>query len=360
MATDSVIDFRQWLPKAMRETRWADIVEVFQQVAIGEIKATALDTTRARLFFESMTDEDLRNIAYKFGFDLTQGNGYTATSAYLRKEVRTILVRIQNKTTRMAYPYLFYIFNLTGDVYPLRRYTTTELRPKLDWISSVPIGPELTLDDGHTLDEDPLWTLDNNSAFGTFTRHFLVQFRSQFVESASAFFSVDTMTALLQDVEQCKKATEFPHFEFVLVLTASSIVQTVDTKVYRDEAGTLTTNHETVLVGGDLSQVRYLRFGNGAASGLNAMVPADNPVNGSLVSQQDITDDLEWVIEAQSATELTVRSLIKRDSKFLANQTYSEIAFHDASNNLIMYTKFPSVNWDPRQLTSVQIQASIY
>lgn len=358
--SDAVIDFRQWLPKAMRTTRWADIVEVFQQVAVGELKATALDTTRSRLFFESMTDEDLRNIAYKFGFNLTQGNGYTATSTYLRKEVRTILVRIQNKTTRLAYPYLFYIFNLNGDVYPLRRYTTTELRPKLDWVSSIPIGPELTLDDGHTLDEDPLWTLDNNSAFGTFTRHFLIQFRPQFVEDAASFFTVDTMTAFLQDVEQAKKATEFPHFEFIIVPQAPSTVQTVDTKVYRDEANTLTTNHETVLVGGDLSQVRYLRFGNGAASNLNTMVPADNPVNATLVSQQDITDALAWIIENQSASELTVRSMITRDSKFLLNQTYSEIAFHDAANNLIMYTKFPSVSWDARQLTSVQVQASIY
>lgn len=352
------MDFRKWLPKAMRDTRWADIVEVFQKVAMEEVKVTALDTLRTRLFFETMTNDDLLDLAYKFGFAITQGNGYTATSKYLSKEVHTILARIRSKTTRQCHPYQFYVFNLIGEVYPLRRVSPIELRPKLDWVSNNPIQAEYSLDDGHTLDED--WTLDQNSIFGTFTRHFLLQFRPQFVEDADNFFTVDTMTAYLQDVEQFKKATEFPHFELILQPTASAIAQTVETKVYEDEAQTLTTNQETVVAGGDLSQVKFLRFGNGAATGLNAMTPASNPVAASLVQQFDISDSSEWVIEGQTTTDLLVRTLIRKDTKFLANQSYSEIAFHDASNNLIMYTKFPKVNWDPRQLTTIQIQASIY
>lgn len=357
--TNDVVDFRQWLPKAMRETRWADIVEVFQKVAIDEVKPTALDTMRARLFFNTMSDADLLDLAFKFGFNITQGNGYTATARYLRKEAQTILARIKNKTTRKAYPYEFYIFNMIGEVYPLRRYSPIELRPKLDWTTSLPFQDEFRLDEGRTLDESPGWTLDNNSVLGSFTRHFLLQFTPQFIEDADNFFTVDTMTAFLQDVEQVKKATEFPHFELVLPVAGSTTAQSVSTKVFQNEDQNVTAHQETVLAGGDLSQVRYLRFGNGAASGLGSMTPASNPVSGSLIQQVDITDATQWVVEAQTAAALVVRTLIQSNTKFLANAAYSEIAFHDAANNLILYTKFPRTNWDSRQLTTIQIQASL-
>ena len=105
-----IIDYKEFLPSALRSTRWGEFIEAFQSLIEDDFIPDKIEYIFNQFDIEEATEEQLVDLAYRLGFELSILTGYTSTTDYLQKEIRTIVARIKSKATRGGYRNINYIF----------------------------------------------------------------------------------------------------------------------------------------------------------------------------------------------------------------------------------------------------------
>lgn len=222
------LNLSKLLPSNLRNIpRYKDIIDVYQSVLYNDIKPE-IERFITRTDITRVTDADAKLLIADFGHKLSEGTGYTSTSRYFRKELRSIVNRIKIKGTEKSYLYILSVFDLIGDVYPtIYNPVLDNLSPWLDWSTSTETdGDSIQLDTDYTLDQtvgSNVWTLDSGDFISLTTRHFIFTYQPNFIENVDEFMSVETAAALYNDVVQNKRQIEIPHFEFTLTATSVGV-----------------------------------------------------------------------------------------------------------------------------------------
>lgn len=329
--------------------QFKDIVSVYQSYLYNDVKPK-IDSFITRIE-GNISDEDAKLILYDFGFELSLGNGYTNTSKYIQRELKTILKRLKTKGAEISYHYIFYIFDLMGAVYPLIYKPDGTLEPYLNYLISPETNdPPLFLDTGRILDEpyegDPYWTLDYGSFINSLTRHLLISYTPRFIENANEFISSDTSLAFFNDVFQNKREVEIPHFEFRLYSNASlANIDTIKTWNSYDNSISADQHSIKILGTGDFTTAATIQFGSGS------ITPATNSITGvqTLIQSYPINT---FKIKLKDANHLYFKHRLQGNTKFF---DYREIAILDGSGNCIYYTTFPWVRYYNQMLSSTYI-----
>lgn len=359
----SRVTYKKFLPLTMRNSRWADLITVYQDV-IADLKTEQIDALKNKFDINLMSEDEIFEVAAKFGFKLLSFDGYTSTNHYLKKEISTIALRIMNKNTRSGYKYIYYIFNLVGDIYPIQ-YVNNSTFNVLDnyWNETSIIHTQLfTIDPdvADTLDSSTgLWisTLDQSMIDYVILRHLVLNYTPKYVESASEFLSLNTLKCFANDVTQMKRATEIPYFEHKLESTAYFNKTLYTTTFYNYDKTLSTTMKSIFLTGSGLMNFGYIEIGNGTRttfasgtiSGVVSLVGTIKPyISGTLGM-------LQFVKETTN-NEFYARRLITEKNTFPA---FTEIALKNQNSGCMFYATFPRIQWDPQMYGNVLFKINL-
>lgn len=336
-----MLDLTKLLPAFIRKTQaWVDVIAVFQQFLDNDAR-DEIASLRDRFDYDTITDDDAKKIIWGFGHTLSQGDGYTSSHRYIQRQLRTLLKRIEAKGAEPSYQYLFYVYDVIGDVYPTLISPYGYLKPWLTWlVSDETDATPLQLDTGLTLDQnyegDANWYLDYGAIASVLTRHFILSYSPWHVENSTEFMSVDTVNAFFNDVNRNKRKIEVPHYEFRLYADALAS-GALTTETWQDYEQTFSVNQESMRIdlGLDLTDAAYIQFGDGRHAVVN------NSITGvqSLVQQIPLSF---FEIKLQDSTHLYFKHFMQTTTRFF---DYQEIAVLDSSNNCLFYSKFPWVRY---------------
>lgn len=236
-------DYTKLLPSNLRNTlKWKQFIQAVQAV-FSDLKEQKIDRLVNQWIPEVATEEDLKNLIARFGWQLLQYNGWSSTSEYLKRQAQTLIERIKYKNCERAYLAEAFNYNLYAHVYPLVSIVANNtLSPFITFNESSESEDIIyTLDDSVTdryLDETDFFTsvitLDQQSYIDKITRNILYSYTFNFVENANEFMGSNTLKTLVNDVAQIKRITEkiyyeptlkvyFSEWAFNLIATASGI-----------------------------------------------------------------------------------------------------------------------------------------
>ena len=360
------ISYKSLLPKQMQSTRWGQFIDAFQSI-IDDVVLNIVTPIKTRFIYNLMTQDQIVDMCAKLGFKITYKDGYTVTSNYFLKELLTIVPRIYSKTTKTGYKYIFKIFNLNADVYPIF-YTFNNNKYTFQvqdnyWNESVGIaGTYRTLDESPPLTLDStLVTLDSNSTSAIIPlRHFVISYINNFIEDITQFLSINTQKAFYNDVQYMKRSTEIPYFEPIIKLSCPSGSLNIPTGVvWTDYQLNKYTNQTQVLFKNNLSGITSIQLGN------SGFVNANNATGGVQSLKYTITNNTSGMqyITTPNANIFKARKLVTEKFKFLDNTSsqlyFTEMAVIGGSGQCIAYTTFPKIQWYPYMYQSLKFDISI-
>ena len=352
------ITYKKFLPSVIRNTRWGDLITVFQDI-INDLRTEKVDLLKTKFETDNMTDDELKEMAVKFGYTLLSLDGYTSTSEYLRKQIKTIVARILNKNTRTGYKYIGYIYNLSLDIFPIRLIADIFDGWDEYWDrDSIIIAQERTLDEdeSHTLDSsDPDWitALDQVSVSYTLLRHLIIQYSPKFVENETEFMSDETCRSFRNDVLQMKRATEIPYFEHKLNISAYQ-AGGLYTKEYIDYDETLTAQMKSMFIydisrPSGLAYFDHIQLGNGTRTSF-----ASGTISGVVSLIQTLrtqpSGEIEF-INTLNSTRCNARRILTDKQKM--SYPITELSLHDANSGCLFYSTFPQVRWSSRMYSNL-------
>lgn len=402
------IDYKKLLSNNLRSTRWGQYLEACQSV-LTDIKTNKIDIIEAQYDIDRMTESDiikLRNtLGYRFKY--FDGTGeFTDTLEYLKRQITTVVPRILNRNNKPAYKYLFYIYDLNGNIYPLRYDSSINyLFPVTDWwthneeeenvIDKLDIGspyilfyddignsvldpdaPEIVFDD-QTLDSDTFLTLDMEAVVNQLTRHIIIPYRYRNSESSTEFMTENTLAAFYEDVNINKRKTELAYFEPIMYI--SGIASTTDytsgivsnnptfTNVYYNYDNTISGIVEGIYLATGaaaigLSDVSGVAFGSGSHSVIDDTITS---VQTPLTETSGLVDGIMWTSDIDtintSDTRFNARRKIRQKPKF---KSFTEMALYGTLNNsgIVMYAKFPEIQYLEDELqfySNVQVDINL-
>jgi hypothetical protein len=105
-----------YLISFFRNRQSADIVKVASDLLLNDFKFNKIETKKNRYFVDKATREDISNALWMYGHELTVGDNYLNTNTYYKRQFETVTRRIQTKSTREGYLYLFYIYQLRNAI----------------------------------------------------------------------------------------------------------------------------------------------------------------------------------------------------------------------------------------------------
>jgi hypothetical protein len=101
---------KKYLLPIIKNNRVADILSAFSIVLFDKFYNQKLLPKKNKYNIPESSTENLKNIIWDFGHNLTIGDFYTNSDEYLRRHARTLGKRISVKNTRRSYIYLYYIY----------------------------------------------------------------------------------------------------------------------------------------------------------------------------------------------------------------------------------------------------------
>jgi len=372
------------LPKSLRSGDWADIVDTFYKYMSEDFIPNKIDIIKTQHFFDRLTIENCRDIAYEFSWSITEGDGYTGTLGYLKKEVATIVKRIVAKNARPAYLYNYYCVLLIGDVYPLLN-RPQGLVPYLLWFTDPDTTHDLlTLDmggdpiaDTPTSEPDPpLWTLDDPNYpttvgrdddyvsldffdyTGELTRHILLRYRHRFLEDETQFHSIATSRAFFFDTLQIKRPQQTPHFEPIIDIYVPSD-QAVHTKTFYSEDKSISSDQKSIAfkTSPSLDTIAHIKFGKGSHSIINlSITDVETELGGSLKDTYTVEEfDIDIQTPEIFYSGIQIDSTIRLFDNISENVEFSEIIIYNNSMEPLLYTTFPTVRFFKKMLSTVYL-----
>ena len=366
------IDFKRFLPSNMREERWGEFMEAFQDLS-GDLLDEKIKLLVTQYIDEEMTDDDYKNLINLFGWELSSYEGWADDSEYFRRQALTAVSRIIYKTTRKCYKDEFYIWNLWGDVYPLVKNIDNTLEPfEYFWDSDENpntvdiLDPSadnalyfqnytfdglFKFDEGQTFDQKytvyfkPIasdlleaWldspeivrTLDEQSQIDYLSRQLLLQYRFKLAEDTTQFLSANSMRAFNNDVKQLKRKTERVYYEPILEINYNGTSGSTYTTEYETFDRTDTTEQQTFFRASNFSQLSSIHLGNS----FHTII--DDSISG-VASLSEVIPVSNLEIEQESDIWYIRRILYD----FQETYDFSEIALYDSISGCFLYSTFP-------------------
>lgn len=388
------IQFKNFLPSNLRNTRWSEFIEAFQSIAT-DIRQEKVDRIKTQFDLDLMTSDEKISFARTLGFDLLIYEGYTSSDYYLRKQVSTIVDRILWKTTRTGYRYIHYVYNMKGDCYPLLVNLDDTLEPILNWwgFSENPTivdsldsegnnilyyfplkwdageyswdvdetwdatfevysNPRETGLDTTYLDTDDYPNIDLDSFINQLSRHLLLTYQFRFVENATEFISAETALAFWHDATLNKKKVEVLYFEPMLVINANED-NTLRTTTYSNYDGTISATQQTIQIKDKLDSIEKIRFGNGGHTVVDSSITDVQ----SFISSTELLLDGDCDVIDQQPEYLKFRKELTDHCKWY---NFSEIAFFNSLDECILYTKFPKINFSSKMNSNVCVEVNLF
>ena len=101
---------KKYLLPIIRNNKVADILSAFSIVLFDKFYNQVLLPKKNKYNISESSSENLKNIIWEFGHNLTIGDFYTNSDEYLKRQARTLGKRILIKNTRRSYVYLYYVY----------------------------------------------------------------------------------------------------------------------------------------------------------------------------------------------------------------------------------------------------------
>jgi hypothetical protein len=374
------LEFINFLPNNMKGVdRWREFVSVYQDV-VGEFVTDNIDPMLDQFNKDLMTQQDFINLSINFGWNIIYGDGWTSNLEYFKRQCLTIVPRIVNKTTRNAYWYNFWPYNLIGDVIPFfasDEFLAVSLEPFWNFweLNEDPVAityldsgldnilyyvnelieSETFLFDGESLnqsspvysspqsDQFPLSYLDNDnppnlddvSRISTITRSILVTYQMPLIEDSTQFLSDTTLRAFYGDTQRLRRATERLYYEPVLDFQYST--SGVITTTFNNYEETETAEQKTILIGSveDLENVSTIILGSGQVENIET-----GPYCVSGIVLTIPSGEIEY-----NDTDFSVPYIRKRTLGKDIIPNFTEACFLTADSGTILYSQFPAVNY---------------
>lgn len=377
------VNFKNLLPSNMRNYRWGQLAQAYQEIW-NNIITEKVNPILDQMNIDNATTDEIKRIFQMFGYSLSSYEGFTSTAEYFRREAITLASRVLYKTTRNAYLYTLFIYNLRGDIYPLYNDETTLLTPITDWwennefstvldeldagddnilyysgTSPVYDTPQSTGFSNTTLDADDFLTLDMLSNVNSITRYLLLSFRYLFVEDNEQFLSDYTIKAVVNDIKQIKKATEIVFFEPDLYINLNKD-NTKRTTTYIDYDQTISgVSQESIIISGSpLATFYNIRFGTGRHTTIDNSITDVQTASFEILASQMIEstgDSSKYTSGANS-----YKSYRKIFSYPQQLTEFSEIALMHVSGGCLLYSTFPKVNYPTNMNSNIQLSFQFF
>lgn len=375
--------FKKLLPRSMRETRWGELMEAVQDVS-DEIKTEKIDIIMNQYDIDLATVDNLKDMAYFFGFNLLTLTGYSESLYYLKKEISTITKRIKWKNTRKGYQYILYIFDQLGEIYLtylksnqylLVEYATWKeievvgvdtLDQESDNILYYLYGAPVYTSPAHTgllpsfLDTDEFPYLDMLYTYPkVYTRHLVFDYKPKFVENQFEFLSLNTLKVLKNDIDQMHRKTETIHYQAALE-TEINIDGSLTEKVWPSYDNSISAVQRSICMQPDLSTVVLARFGNNSYPQVNSGITDVNSyvwgLSGILNEALEIgVKDTQLITSTDTVLEFN--TLIEQRSKLPTG--ISEVALIDTLSGIVAYSQFPTIQWDEGMYSSLRMKFTL-
>lgn len=354
------ISYKSLLPKVMQSTRWGQFIDATQSV-IDDIVSNIVNRIKYRFIYSEMTRDELLDMVARIGYSITYLDGYSSSDLYFTKEVLSIIPRIKYKTTRTGYNYIYKIFNLKGDTFPIYYLFNEDIyifQVQDDyWVT--PIGRNGTY---QSLDQIPPLILDStllildNTLSSTVIpiRHFVLSYYNSFIENETEFLSTNTLQAFYNDVIKMKRATEIPYFEPIIKfnLDSSQIGSGVVTS-WIDYNLNEYNNQTSILFQNTLSGIVYIQLGDGKYSDVTY---STGGVQSPIYEIINNIDNMQY-IDTYTSNVFHARKIITEKFKFQDSSSgqlyFTEMAFLDNSRGCIAYSTFPKIQWYPYMNQSI-------
>lgn len=400
---NQLIDLTKLLPSNQIGKPSEDIVKASQEVLQDFLNENG-ETLKSSIRLESMTSDNARNYVERFGYNFFAGDGYTATTSYFKKEAQTIVGRLKSKTSIRCYEKIFYIYNLTGYVYPLLVNGDGQLEPWIEW-NEFPatteeesnildqgyeddgVNPFSPADPARSLDEDmddlgiPILGADQRyvddpaSAYGALVKQILVSYEplikvstgEPIVEKYNEVMYVDTAKSFYHNVLQFKRLVEVPHFEFRLKIKVGDSGSTKITNYIQEDGSPFSPDPviqiSRLFSGRSISNSLKVQFGTGAHSNsavsAESIIGCQSPID---LTTYGITNDgapnyrsdlINFNKINIDANQLSFRNFILPNLKWFE---FTELCIFDNLNNIVLYSRFPKVVFFQEMLSSVYVQ----
>jgi hypothetical protein len=314
------VQFKKLLPKIMQDTRWGDLIDVYQNMTTT-LRNDLIFPIYNQYTIEGTLPEKIKLGAF-LGFTiLSFDDTYTATEDYINKQISTIVKRIKCKNSKRAYVYTGAIYNIGVMIYPIFYNSSGTLSGKLNTLydtdSQVQYSVVMTDQEGSNLyywkdvdnwnlDDAALLTLDSNlnmdetieiygptqetglmeaftdtesavetdttatstSQSGTIitqiTRNILFCYSHTMLETSNEWLSTYSLKALKNDIDQIHKITEVIYYEPWLQLETVNILETLTSKTYYNYDFSVSGQIHSVLKGNSLLDAQFIQFGIGS------------------------------------------------------------------------------------------------
>jgi hypothetical protein len=315
------VQFKKLLPQIMRDTRWGDLIDVYQNMT-STLRDDLISPIFDQYTIEGTLAEKIK-IGAMLGFTiLTFPDTYTATEEYINRQIATIVKRINTKNSKNSYRYTGSIYNLYIEVYPIFYSTSGNLSGKLntlcDYSSQIQYSVLYTDQEGDNIyynkdvvnwdtDTDLITTLDmsgyldeTTTIYGTpqatglseaytdteasyetdatasssdsqtgnaitqITRNILFCYYHNFLENENEWLSVYSLKALKNDINQIHRITEMVYYEPWLQFETSATLETLTNKTYYNYDFSVSGQIHSILKGSSLLEAQYIQFGTGS------------------------------------------------------------------------------------------------
>jgi hypothetical protein len=395
--------FKKFLPKAMKETRWGELIEVWQSIW-EDLKRDEIRAIFNQYDFDNISVDELKELAQMFGYTVKNLTGYTSTEDFIKKEVLYLIPRVKTKTTQTCYQLMGIPFNLLSTGYSviydtaLDKYVVDETLQGSSYYGTTTLDREdrgyaylgslVNMDEGIILDNSPLYymdifqkvsvgiyttldattidatnfpTLDGSTLLYTLTRNMVYNYIFKYIETATEFLSLNTLKVLKYDIDNFKKITDRCYYEPYLYIEVNSD-HTTNTKTWTSYDGTITADQKSILIENSFADWTEIRFGTGSHTVINTSITDVDEYSFSwfysgctkIIEETDHYNFRTLITEFQKSvltTDITP-SGIQRITEF------TELAIINSSG-CALYSTFPKIQWDNKMYVNMKFDFQI-
>lgn len=382
------IQYRNLLPKRIRNSRWGELIDVFQ-ATIDDIKNTYIYRLRDKYNKDEMDEESYQDLIYRFGYDLPFFKGYTSTLAFFKKQAESLVKQIQYKTAPRSYQYAYYIYNMLGYVLPQRlqsgiyipQYSAAagidvsksivqfdQQLPYIEFYSGgvaypndppIPTGlPELTFDSADETDPNAQFLFFDGNAELDYCNHFALSYDWKFVESVipPVFSSPETTRSFYESTQQLKRKIAIIHYQPRIIFELDSSGAVVSNEIFLEDLSNSTYVSGIYLDHGiPLTDITKVRFGIGSFNVLSTSITDVE------VFTQENSLSTDWFIRNVSSTNLEIELKMDEYTRYTFNNQWaiSELIFLDTLDQPVAYIKFPKIHFYELMYNSVYLNISV-
>jgi len=381
------IQFKKYLPSIMQQTRWGTLIDVWQEIVYNNIKTNIVEKIINQYDIDLMDETDIQGLFQYFGYNCLTLTGYTETFDFIKKELFTLVPRIQKKSTQDYFILQGIPFNLISNAYNLYYDTVNNnYIPNLTNEYSVIYGTEVLdrehyylfldyifkTDQNNIVDFDPIIQTDNVYAVEQYqpiqlsetyldeydfnqldsllyitqiTKNILFTYYHKYIENENEFLSENTLKSLVNDINQFKKLTDRIYYTPELQISINQNKELTIQPLYNYQLQKI-SSIKSILISDDLNSPLLIRFGKGAHTTIDTSITDVF----DFYFEKSIENDC-FIIEQENNT----LSFILKIEELQHFDYITEFILINKSNNAMVYATFPKIQWLDNMYSSIKI-----